>query len=519
MSMIERPGLENLSTNERPWFSASLNGGEIVTAGTPICLLGHRLDSGKHGRDGLWTEWQWDGSRLIARNDRFGMRPIYYAATPNSIHVSSSMARVAAALPGRTLDHSALAVFFRLGFFLGEDTPFTEVRTLPPGSTLIWERGKLSIERGSIAIPPAPYPVRSFDQAVDLYGELFSQAITRRPPPEGHFTVPISGGRDSRHILLELVAQGHRPSLTVTVHSRPPSPNEDVRIAHLLRDELALEHAEIDMPRSFHAANLKDMELTDFCSSGHIWLLPVSAYLKGRTRAVYDGLAGSVLSGGFQVNEDRLALYRAGKLEDLARLLLAASGGMNQFLRSSLQPDFSGRISETVAIERLVAELEKHREASNPLVSYIFWNRTRRGISLIPCAILDHIETVYCPYLDHDLFDFLINLDVSWTLGNALHDETIRRRYPRYAHIPYENKDAPKIKGRTLSAYYRRAAGELLAHLAGRPRSFRSRLLRSERVALMAGRDLLKRNCEGTWYLRPAVYLLELERLSASKGS
>lgn len=510
--MVERPSLGNLSASERPWFCVSLDRGELVTAGTAQCLLGHRLDSGKYGKDGLWTEWHWDGTRLVARNDRYGMRPLYYAATPNSIHVSSSLLRVVDAT-SRKLDYSALAVFFRLGFFVGEDTPFTEVRVLPPGSTLIWERGKLSIERGSIAIPPAPYPVRSFDQAVDLYGELFSQAITRRSPPAGHFTVPISGGRDSRHILLELVAQGHQPDLTLTVHSRPPSPNEDVRIAHLLRDALGLAHVEIDMPRNFHGANLKDIELTNFCSNGHIWLLPVSAYLKGKTRAVYDGLAGDVLSGGFQVNEDRLALYRAGRLEELARQLLAAGGGMNEFLRRSLQPGIARRISEDVAVARLVTELEKHQNASNPLVSYIFWNRTRRGISLIPCAILDHIETVYCPYLDHDLFDFLINIDVSWTLGNALHDETIRRRYPRYSHIPFEDKNAPRIKGRTLSTYYRRAAGDLLSYLAVRPRSFRSRLLRSERVALMALRDLMRRNCEGTWYLRPSVYLLELEKL------
>lgn len=518
MSMIVQPELGVLSTGDRPWFSASLKRGEIVTAGKARCLLGHRLDSGKYGNDGLWTEWQWDGTRLTARNDRYGMRPLYYACTADGIHVSSSISRVANAVPS-TLDHGALAVFFRLGFFLGEDTPFAEVRVLPPGSTLTWERGRLTVERGSIAIPSAPHPVRSFDEAVDRYGELFSQSIARRPPPDEDLTVPISGGRDSRHILLELVSQGHRPSLTVTVRSRPPSPNEDVRIAHLLRDELSLAHAEIDMPHSFAAANLKDLELTDFCSSGHIWLLPVSAYLKGRTGTVYDGLAGSVLSGGFQVNEDKLALYRSGKLEQLARMLLAESGGMNDFLRTSLQPEFAREIDGNTAIERLVTELEKHSDASNPLVSYIFWNRTRRGISLIPCAILDHIERVYCPYLDHDLFDFLINLDVSWTLGNALHDETIRRRYPRYAHIPYENKDAPKVQGRTMSAYYRRAAGGLLAYLAAHPRHFRSRLLRSERVALMAGRDLTRRACAGTWYLRPALYLLELERLRDGRGS
>lgn len=206
-------------------------------------------------------------------------------------------------------------------------------------------------------------------------------------------------------------------------------------------------------------------------------------------------------------------LYKTGKLKKLAQGILAENRGMNDFLRTSLQPDLSRKVDENAAIERLSFELEKHRGARNPLLSFIFWNRTRRGISLIPCAILDHISLVYCPYLDHDLFDFFVNLDVSWTLNNALHDEAIRRRYPRQAHIPYENKSARKIKGHALSNYYRRAAGELLFYLAARPRSFRSRLLRAERVALMAGRDLVRKNSEGTWYLRPAVYLLELECL------
>lgn len=509
--MIVNPDIGMRSARERPWFSASLRDGRIATAGQPHCLEGHRLAPDHPASDGLWAEWHWDGACLTARNDRYGMRPLYYACTADSIHVSASLPRVAGKV-SRTLDYGALAVFFRLGFFLGEDTPLEQVRVLPPGSTLRWEGGRLSLERGSIAMPPESHPIRSFDEAVNRYAELFSRSIARRPP-NGEFTVPISGGRDSRHILLELMAQGHRPELTVTVRSRPPSPNEDVRIAQLLRDELELNHVEIDMPRSFLAANRKDIELTNFCSSGHIWLLPVAAYLQDRTTTMYDGLAGSVLSGGFQVNEDKLALYRSGKLEQLARMLLSENGGMNEFLRSSLQPEFARRVDERAAVDRLATELERHREASNPLVSYIFWNRTRRGISLLPCAIFGHIERVYCPYLDHELFDFLINVDVSWTLGNALHDETIRRRYPQHAHIPYENKDAPRVRGRAMSAYYRRAAAGLLAHLMARPRSFRSRLLRTERTALMAMRDLARRECGPTWYLRPALYVLELERL------
>ena len=517
--MTEGFDLGLLSARERPCFSARHAGGETVTQGPLHCFLGHRLAPGSRGiPDGIFVEWNWDGERLTVRNDRYGIYPLYYACHGGEIRISPSLRHVLDGRFPRDFDYAALAVFFRLGFFIGEDTPFEHIRALPPASTLTWHRGELTLDRGSIEIPPPEREVRTFDEAVDSYARLFRQAIARRRPPDT-FTVPISGGRDSRHILLELLAQGCKPDLTLTVRSRPPSSNEDTRIARRLRDALDLRHVEIDMPPSFFQANLKDIELTELCGSGHTWLLPVSAYLKGRTHTLYDGLAGSVLSGGFQVNQAKMALFREGRLDELATLLLRESRGMDNFLETSLRPALGERLRETVAIERMRAELERHRDARNPLVSYIFWNRTRRGISLIPYSILSHIPTVYTPYLDHDVFDFLINLDIGFALGNALHDETIRRTYPSYADLPYEDKDAQRSKGHEHSAYYRRSARELLGHFLRRPARLRSRLLRSERVLMMIARDLTRRHCDGTWYLRPSLYLLELERTLEEAGS
>ena len=36
------------------------------------------------------------------------------------------------------LDYSALGVFFRLGYFLGSDTPFRYIKALDPDTTLTW---------------------------------------------------------------------------------------------------------------------------------------------------------------------------------------------------------------------------------------------------------------------------------------------------------------------------------------------------------------------------------------------
>lgn len=509
---MQHSPLDVLSSFDRPFFSARVTPDGIVTGGTPHCFLGHRLSPGNRPvADGIFVQWQWDGQRLVVSNDRYGIYPLYYACHDNAIHISPSIHHVLKADFPKTLDTAALAVFYRLGFFIAEDTPFEQIRILPPGSRLIWQQGNMHLERGSIETPAPANEVRSFDEAVEQYAYLFEQAIARRPPPADEFTLPISGGRDSRHILLALLKQGYRPSNTITVKMRPPSANEDLRIARMLAAELQLPHTEIDNPDSFFQANVKDIELTNFCGSGHTWLLPVASYLKDRTSTLYDGLAGSVISGGFQVNEQKLALFRAGKLTELATLLLRETG-LGPFLSSTLRSRFSGELGESLAVQKLSEELARHQHARHPLVSYIFWNRTRRGVSLIPFAILADIPNVYCPYLDHDVLDFLINLDASYSVNNALHDETIRRAYPDYAHLPFEQEKVSAPLGKDYSSYYRRAVREFTGYFARHPGSLGSRLIKSERVMLMLLRDMSKRQCDYSWYLRPALYTLQLEQ-------
>ncbi|AHK79785.1 hypothetical protein M911_12180 [Ectothiorhodospira haloalkaliphila] len=504
--------LENLSAHERPWFSACLRGGEVSVGGTPSCQLGHRLENASGAApDGVFVDWHWDGNTLTVRNDRYGIYPLFYVCHGGEIRISPSILHVLRGNFPKTLNEPGLAVFFRLGFFIKDDTPFEHVHALPPGSELRWQNGQLNLRRGPRDVPMPTNPANSFDEAVEEYAALFRQAIERRAPRGSEFTVPISGGRDSRHILFELLRQGHKPDLTVTVRSRPPSPNEDIRVARILTQELDLRHEEIDRPPSYFKANLKDIELTHFCGSGHTWLLPVAAYLKGRTHTLYDGLAGSVISGGFQVNQDKLALVKAGNTRELATYLLRENG-LESFLKANLRPQIIKNMSEGLAIEQLAQELDTHMDARHPLVSYIFWNRTRRGISLIPFSILSHVDRVFCPYLDHDVFNFLMNLDAEHSLGNALHDETIRRTYPQYAHLPFENHEAPRDRGREYSAYYRRSVREFLGYFLRHPSMLRSEFIRSERVLLMLMRDLLKPHCEGSWYLRPSLFTLELER-------
>ena len=101
--------------------------------------MGHRIP-GRDGlkSDGIFAKWDWDGERLVVRNDRYGLYPLYYFQNGNTIAVSPSLIRLLMEGALAELDHDALSVFLRIGFFIGEDTPFDSIRAVPPEARWEW---------------------------------------------------------------------------------------------------------------------------------------------------------------------------------------------------------------------------------------------------------------------------------------------------------------------------------------------------------------------------------------------
>ena len=508
--------IDTLSSYQRPFFVARKSGGTIVTEGIPKHQCGHQLAHGSvHGTDGIFVEWEWDGERLVVSNDRYGIYPLFYSCYGGEIRISPSILHVLAGDFPKTLNMPGLALCLRLEFFLGEETPFEHIHVLPPGSRLTWHDGKMTLEQGSRAAPPPASLPNTLDEAVEQYRYLFAQAIARRPPPDSGFTLPLSGGRDSRHILFELHAQGYRPTCVVTAQGNPPIDDEDRQIAGIVARELGLVHDEVDYSPSHLATTLKGIELGELCGIGHAWLLGLAAYLKAQqVTCSYDGLAGDVLSAGHQMSEHKLSLIQSGRTVELAEILLG-SESQEKALHSSFRSTFvTKHIPRHLAVERLAKELNRYLDQSNPLLSYIFWNRTRRYIAYLPFSLIGHVKTVYCPYLDHNLFDFLINLDPKYNLAKSFHDETISRSYPQFAHIPYKMKTSQPVPQQVQDRYYRRSALESLSYLMRHPQSVWSQFVKTERLAAMLARDALSRHPPKIWYLRNMLYVLQLEQLS-----
>jgi asparagine synthase (glutamine-hydrolysing) len=492
------------------YFHAALAGGDVTTRGSGECSLGHRIQRGA-GRpdDGIFAQWRWDGDTLIASNDRYGMHPLYFSAEGGSIWLSPSIVTLVREGAPTGLDHAALAVFLRLGFFLDDDTPFRRIKALPPDARLSWRRGQLDLAGGRVLRRAAAI---GRIEALDGYIELFRQSMRRRAPQRGDVAVPLSGGRDSRHILLELHEQGHRPELCVTARLYPPWNDEDARVAASVAAALGLPHVVLEQGERFDAELQKNVA-TSFCAEEHSWALVLADFLRRRAGTVYDGIGGDVLSAGLFLTARRIALYEAGRLTELAEHLVRRH---TPVLGHLLQSDVRQRVARAEAVERVTAELARHREAANPIGSFYFWNRTRRAIALLPFALLGAAGTVYAPYLDHDLWDFLAALPRDLVRDWQLHTDAIRRAYPRFRDLPFEDKTAP---GTSRWAHER----EFLERLRGYARTRRSRAPPLTRAAgcILSIASSMQRFADISRYFHPrlALYLLQLEGLAANSDA
>ena len=492
-------------------------GSEIETIGSRFCSLGHKLPcSSGGGHNGIFAEWRLEDSGLSVENDRYGFYPLYYFHQGSEICISTSIPRLIQNGAPRELDERALALFLRLGFFIGEDTPFKSIRALPPNAVLEWKAGDLQLSGGYTF---AKRQDISRQDALEGYIDLFGKSIQRRLPVSEDFAVPLTGGRDSRHILLELYECGYRPRILITHKHYPPRCDEDAKVAGILAKELKLPHTVIDQRESWLGAEYRKNLLTNFCSDEHGQCLAMADYLQGRASVVYDGIAGDVLSAGLFLTPHLLELVDSGDLVALANGIIdsapTVAGFSENGLKLILSPEVYARLDRELAVNHLAAELQRHVSAANPLSSFFFWNRTRREIALLPYRLLAGIPNVYSPYLDHDLFDFLSSLPPAVTASQSFHNEAIHKGYPRYAHIPFEMKGIPGNDDFNQCVQTGRELARLV--LLSKP----SRLMRNASLRARLLRGLVNRAyCRsGRWSFYPLVlYLHQLERCSSPTG-
>ncbi len=92
---------------------------------------------------GMFAFALWDGERLFAARDRFGIKPFHYAVVDGVFYFASEIKALLPFLPEIATDPEALAEYLTFQYTIGDKSLFKQVHTLMPGHGLIVERGQV----------------------------------------------------------------------------------------------------------------------------------------------------------------------------------------------------------------------------------------------------------------------------------------------------------------------------------------------------------------------------------------
>jgi asparagine synthase (glutamine-hydrolysing) len=326
---------------------------------------------------GMFAVAIWDARRrrLVLARDRFGIKPLYYRAVDRELAFASELR----ALPRGEIDHDALEAFLAFNSIPAPLTIFREIRKLPPGHLLIWEEGRVDLQRFA---RPAPIEELREDEEAELVEELRSRL---RDSVRAHLVsdVPVgvllSGGVDSAFLAALAAEESSGPLRTFSIGFEERSFDE-LAGARLVAERYGTQHRELVLrpDAALLLPALADAFDEPFADSSALPTYLVSQLAAGDVKVALSGEGGDELFGGYYTYAADLLAERVGGLARLARPLVerlptstsraSFDYKAKRFVRAAHLPPLERHHGwKEIFSPDLRAELTGHRSAFDPV--------------------------------------------------------------------------------------------------------------------------------------------------------
>jgi hypothetical protein len=203
-----------------------------------------------------------DGSYAICRSndgcvelvtDDFGSRPLWYVQTPDVFLASTSQRAIVRLLGDFSLNPRAVSWMLSSGCLGPEDSWDNRLRRVPPGTRLSLDRHTwdLTASRMAQVDESDAVPITETDQ-VRKMSEALSQTFEALDLSVPDWRLPLSGGKDSRCLLVYLRRAGHWPKcITWGMEQARLKEKSDAYIAARVAEAVGVEHEyfAVDRPR------------------------------------------------------------------------------------------------------------------------------------------------------------------------------------------------------------------------------------------------------------------------------
>ncbi len=272
--------------------------------------------------------WDRRSRRLFIARDRFGKKPLYYAALPSGLYFASEIKCLRAAGVPLEIDEEALRLYFQFNYIPEPFSAFRSIRKLPPGCWLAYdESGALEVRRywQPPATSPDPSPGISPEEVRARLLNVFDEAVRMRMIADVPLGAFLSGGIDSSAVVASMALQSREPVKTFSIGFEEARFNE-LRWASAVARKYRTEHHEIVVrPNSIELVERLTKHFDEpFADMSAIPTLIVSEFAAGHVKVALSGDGGDELFAGYPRFADVATLRKLDRIPPGVRRIISA---------------------------------------------------------------------------------------------------------------------------------------------------------------------------------------------------
>jgi len=432
----------------------------------------------------FWDER--DGTLLLAR-DRFGEKPLFTSTLPDGTVIAASEPSVLAEslTPSGGISDRGLGQFLALGYTLGEDTLWQNIRRLRPGHALERSEQGVRIHRFADVVEGSSDPHSRGQPAEDRVGRMLDQVVASELVSDVPIGVFLSGGIDSSLVAASAAsARPDRPIHAFGLGFGDREFDETVEARRFAESAgLPFHREQLDLGGADFEASIRWAAREPIADSSMLPMWLLARFARRHVTVALSGDGGDELFGGY---ETYVATRLHASLRHLPPFLVSAL----RLLVDGLVPVRHGKVGLDYKLRQFLDGLHLAPSSAHHHWRLLF-SRTALAALMRPDARewvaesdgLDEFERAWCECPDPDPLargmytdmhtwlpcDILVKVDRA-TMAHSL-ESRAPFLHPKMASAAWSIAREERVSGRRTKVLLRRlAARRLGAEVAGRPK-------------------------------------------------
>ena len=424
---------------------------------------------------GMFAFALWDGRDLVLARDRFGKKPLVYAADgPRLAFASDLVALEHLEATRRPVDPAALRLFFALRFLPEPWSIAQGAHHLAPGHMARFSGGTLTIDKWATPSPAGPY--RDEAEAAEDLRTRFDAAVARRLVADVPVGAYLSGGVDSGLVTASMIRQATDVKSFTVGFAGVPAYYEERPAARQVADHLGLSHTEIEVDPGEALAAIDPMfdGLDEpFADSSALPSYILARETRAHVTVALSGDGGDEVFGGYRLYQGEFwagrygavpSWLRRGLIEPVVRHLPDGKGSrltdgarrLKRFVDHGAKPAIERRaglarlLDETEldallgveaaapSVEEIFEAARRNTPADDPLTAMLMGDQA----TILPADMLTKVDRtsmavgleVRSPFLDSEVVDCANAMPGPWKLkpgeGKAILAKAFAGRLP-----------------------------------------------------------------------------------------